>query len=579
MKDVSFGNYIAKLRREKGMTQAQLALKLKISDKAVSRWENGLSKPRGNYILRLAAALGTSADKILSGGKNGEAVISDISSNGTDKELPKFSHINLIPKKAEPNGNYLCTWWLQLKTAERLGLSGNITVCQRDCMTAELLFDDESYYHVFKQEHRSGLYFLLDDGWDVPYGTDSKTSGIIFGSMQPDKEKFSAFGKTTVEILSGLVNKVKEIGYAGLGLWVSAQRANREIGTTEDAKAARDYWVERAKQSSAAGVSYWKVDWGAAQNNFEYRKMMTECVKEYAPGLIIEHAAPQGPYTGAESPTDEIAKRMRDFITISDAFRTYDVKKPFEDSATVCRIYSMLTGFDKSSIDSNVQGIINVESQPLVAVGLGCSLGIMRYTKETEAALRWQRLAPPFSVKDTDFVYSTEMITDSIFFSNAPSWWLTQFTGKDCSISTPAVCARGTKLPKVKTNGVTPRIAACSHPITHNYCVASMKRCIDPNREMIAYADVTIYPDSIGSAIGIFGYFKSITIEFPTDISPKSSVYAQCLLCDSASDITKEVKIVKNKMTIPGKVLRLNGNVSSDSGITYDPCLVVKLIG
>ncbi len=50
-------------------------------------------------FLRLAAELGTSADKILSGGKNGEAVISDISSNGTDKESPKFSHINLIPKK------------------------------------------------------------------------------------------------------------------------------------------------------------------------------------------------------------------------------------------------------------------------------------------------------------------------------------------------------------------------------------------------------------------------------------------------------------------------------------------------
>lgn len=90
MKDVSFGNYIAKLRREKGMTQAQLALKLKISDKAVSRWENGLSKPRGNYILRLAAALGTSTDKILSGGKNGEAVISDISSNEQIKNHLSF---------------------------------------------------------------------------------------------------------------------------------------------------------------------------------------------------------------------------------------------------------------------------------------------------------------------------------------------------------------------------------------------------------------------------------------------------------------------------------------------------------
>ena len=37
-----FGNYICRLREEKGMTQTELSFKLDVSDKAVSKWENGV---------------------------------------------------------------------------------------------------------------------------------------------------------------------------------------------------------------------------------------------------------------------------------------------------------------------------------------------------------------------------------------------------------------------------------------------------------------------------------------------------------------------------------------------------------
>lgn len=38
-----FGTFIAQVRKEKGMTQAELAEKLNITDKAVSKWERGVS--------------------------------------------------------------------------------------------------------------------------------------------------------------------------------------------------------------------------------------------------------------------------------------------------------------------------------------------------------------------------------------------------------------------------------------------------------------------------------------------------------------------------------------------------------
>ncbi len=53
-----FGAFIAECRKEKNMTQADLAIKLNVTDKAVSRWERGIGFPDINTIEPLASALG-----------------------------------------------------------------------------------------------------------------------------------------------------------------------------------------------------------------------------------------------------------------------------------------------------------------------------------------------------------------------------------------------------------------------------------------------------------------------------------------------------------------------------------------
>lgn len=42
-----FGTFIAQCRKEKGMTQSELAAKIMVTDKAVSRWERGVSQTKG----------------------------------------------------------------------------------------------------------------------------------------------------------------------------------------------------------------------------------------------------------------------------------------------------------------------------------------------------------------------------------------------------------------------------------------------------------------------------------------------------------------------------------------------------
>ena len=65
MRNFDFGNRLYRLRREAGLSQAQLGEKLGVSNKAVSKWENGQTSPGLDLLTRLADALGVGVDKLL----------------------------------------------------------------------------------------------------------------------------------------------------------------------------------------------------------------------------------------------------------------------------------------------------------------------------------------------------------------------------------------------------------------------------------------------------------------------------------------------------------------------------------
>lgn len=63
----AFGRFLAQLRREKGMTQKELAATLYVSDKAVSKWERGLSVPDISLLVPLAEQLNVTVAELLQG--------------------------------------------------------------------------------------------------------------------------------------------------------------------------------------------------------------------------------------------------------------------------------------------------------------------------------------------------------------------------------------------------------------------------------------------------------------------------------------------------------------------------------
>ena len=72
-----FGTLIAAVRKEKNMTQAQLAEKIHVTDKAVSRWERGVGFPDINTIEPLADALEISVLEIMKSEKITKTEISN----------------------------------------------------------------------------------------------------------------------------------------------------------------------------------------------------------------------------------------------------------------------------------------------------------------------------------------------------------------------------------------------------------------------------------------------------------------------------------------------------------------------
>ncbi len=67
MNQTEIGKFIAKSRKAKKLTQAQLAEKLNITDRAVSKWETGKSMPDSSIMLDLCEILGITVNELLSG--------------------------------------------------------------------------------------------------------------------------------------------------------------------------------------------------------------------------------------------------------------------------------------------------------------------------------------------------------------------------------------------------------------------------------------------------------------------------------------------------------------------------------
>lgn len=94
MDTVITGRFISELRKEKGLTQAELAEKLKVTDKAVSKWETGRSAPDVSLLIPLSENLGVTVTEILKGERISTEVLPEASNEVIVKAIKEKKHIS-----------------------------------------------------------------------------------------------------------------------------------------------------------------------------------------------------------------------------------------------------------------------------------------------------------------------------------------------------------------------------------------------------------------------------------------------------------------------------------------------------
>ena len=98
MDQIKIGKFIAERRKNAGLTQMQLAERLNITDRAVSKWERGKSMPDASIMLELCEALKISVNDLLCGEK--------ISMENYDKKL-ESNLIEMVRQKEEADRKLL----------------------------------------------------------------------------------------------------------------------------------------------------------------------------------------------------------------------------------------------------------------------------------------------------------------------------------------------------------------------------------------------------------------------------------------------------------------------------------------
>lgn len=505
---------------------------------------------------------------------------------------------------------YWCSWVTQNYTAEALinerksapAFAGDQgTDGARWMMNEKNVFDEGGWIEQFP-EVRENLYFLLDDGWDVPCGASPWKNGVGFGSLIVNDERFpSVKGLPPKERLKRLNERVKSKGWKGLGIWVAA-RCDFGDACGDDcvsgsnnaclSEKVKEYWRERVLWSKYAGVRYWKVDWGDFSASEEFRGFLTLTAQELFPELVVEHAACCPPLNGfsvadenysgrfeSDKNVVEFAKKIAPF---SEVIRSYDVLAPLCVSSTLDRLAVLLP---------MAKGYINAEDELYIAAALGCQVGVMRNEfgagrtgktayngrinesffesnrlSEIAAVVRWQKIAPPFA--GGTLLKSDEVLFDDYYFEKGETWCGETYE-KHVKQGAPCVISRNAPLPEVLA-GASGNKPFCVASEFKNgaYAVCVLPRVINGKWTKVG-GEITCAVSASVNKIAVFGKADKIIFKFGEGENIKSAK-AISLLKDG--ELLGEAEVKGNEITVTSDLIK-KATASDKSA----PALVINI--
>ena len=118
MDQIKIGKFIAECRKQKNLTQMQLAEKLGITDKAVSKWERGIAMPDSSIMLELCDILGISVNELL----NGEVINMDNNKQKNEQLLLEMA------QELEAKNKTIWNAMWTIMTVSIIGLIGGLAI-------------------------------------------------------------------------------------------------------------------------------------------------------------------------------------------------------------------------------------------------------------------------------------------------------------------------------------------------------------------------------------------------------------------------------------------------------------------
>lgn len=161
MNQIKIGKFIAECRKEKNLTQTELADKLNITNKAISKWETGNGTPDVSILLELCNELGITVNELLSGErikaedykeKAEENIINAIRDSDTKiKKKNKIVTAVII----------VATIYLLIAIITTISILGKVIFSPRELLEYEDVLNYENYLYELKNTSRIGTGLLI----------------------------------------------------------------------------------------------------------------------------------------------------------------------------------------------------------------------------------------------------------------------------------------------------------------------------------------------------------------------------------------------------------------------------------
>ena len=480
-----------------------------------------------------------------------------------------------------------------------------MSVVAADRLTEGSLFGPEGWAQAFKPV-QADLMLLLDLGWDMAPGTKFDLEPWRMGSFEVSEAKFPSCTGRPGDRLKKLVERVRLLGWRGLGVRVAAQVFGEGRGGLRFSGGdVEEHFRRQLRMAHQAGVGFWKLESGE-RASLRFRETLSVSAKGEAPNLSLENVQAWGPMN------DQVSLANRAGVSGSGRFRTWDQGRMLDTALEMIgfsRVFrtgkataqlSIPTTLDRVA-DLLLRGggdrgndcLINCQDEVYMAAALGCTMGVMRHPAwkdpaqrdydprllryrltEVVRALRWQRIAPPWPVGYTKTDLDARRLDDDWEFrpgESVVSW----AAGPMVRQGAPARVARNAPLAKVSAAGSAPYVVTSKHP-NGSTAVATLPRVFSGRGVLYPEADVTLEVEDPMQPIGVFGRYRSLTLDL---IGPPNSVrvMAQDLASNEAVDVTERVNVAGSTMVIPGELINRLGQSAATRNDQSDPGLVVQI--